>query len=178
MTELQHVPEAPTPKVAERHGLGWRHYRDPARLTFKGGALYCASMLQLSTRVRYGTRILTHLATEGRPMSREALAQAEGLTKPYVFKILKVLRSAGIVRSELGRNGGYFLAKPADTISVADIYEAMEGPVRLAPCNDDCELQSNCTAQGVWQEISTVLQNEMARHTVVGMSDRMTGERC
>ncbi len=117
--------------------------------------------------------MLTRLAAEGHPMSREELAQAEGLTKPYVFKIMKVLRSSGLVGSRLGRNGGYFLAKPADTITVADIYQAVDGPVRLAPCGEGCGRGAECPTQGVWQAISAAIEDEMSRHTVAEMAGKL-----
>jgi len=134
-------------------------------------------MLRLSTRVRYGTRILVRLAVEDRPLSRREIAQAEGMTKPYVFNTVKVLRSAGMVGSGLGRNGGYFLAKPAHTIRLADIYEVMEGPVCLAPCDDDCEKRPECTVQAVWQAVSTAIQDEMMKHTVADMAEKLKRHR-
>jgi Rrf2 family protein len=75
---------------------------------------------------------LAHLARHegGRPVTAEAIAGAEGLSRLYLVKALEPLASAGVLRSVKGPNGGYGLARPARDITLLEVVEAVEGPVR------------------------------------------------
>ena len=103
-------------------------------------------------------------------MSRSEIADAEGLTSPYVFKIAKELIAAGLICSKKGRYGGYDLARPPGEITVADVYRAMEGPVALAPCDEGCERRPECTTTVTWHEISAALETEMGKRTIADMA--------
>jgi Rrf2 family protein len=87
--------------------------------------------VRISAKVDYALRAVVELAATGsqQPVKGERLAQAQEIPLKFLENILAELRHAGIVRSQRGVEGGYWLARPADTISVADVIRAVEGPL-------------------------------------------------
>lgn len=84
----------------------------------------------ISARVDYATRVLLTLAaSDGRPIRGETLATEQSLPVRMVENTLVDLRRAGLVTSQRGTDGGYRLAKPASSISIADIIRTLEGPL-------------------------------------------------
>lgn len=89
--------------------------------------------MRVTAKVDYAVRAATMLATcaaadEG-PVKGERIATSQDIPVKYLENILSELRQAGIVRSQRGAEGGYWLARPASQISVADIIRAVEGPL-------------------------------------------------
>jgi len=79
--------------------------------------------------VRAATMLATHAASDARPLKGDRIATAQAIPVKYLENILSELRQSGIVRSQRGAEGGYWLARPADKITVADIIRAVEGPL-------------------------------------------------
>lgn len=120
--------------------------------------------MKLSAKARYATRIMTRLArVHGDSSWRTSeIAAAEKISADYVAQILISLKRAGLVDSQRGMQGGFTLARSASEISVADVIEAAEGPLSLAPCSSkrqDCERASLCVTQSVWSGAAEVLRN-------------------
>jgi Rrf2 family protein len=127
--------------------------------------------MRIPTTVRYATRLLVQLSRHDGLVSREELAQLEDLSKPYIYKIFHQLKAAGIVDGRQGRSGGYFLAKPAESISVADVYQALEGALQLSPCGDkECERKQDCPTTDFWRSVSATLHNEMAAKMIADLA--------
>jgi Rrf2 family protein len=87
--------------------------------------------VNISAKADYGTRALLTLAAEpdGGPIKGEALAKAQDIPLKFLENILSELRRAGIVASQRGADGGYWLARPASEIAVADVIRAVDGPL-------------------------------------------------
>jgi Rrf2 family protein len=86
--------------------------------------------VRVSAKVDYGLRAVIELAAAGAgPVKGERIAQAQEIPLKFLENILGDLRHAGIVRSQRGVEGGYWLAKPADEITVAEVVRAVEGPI-------------------------------------------------
>jgi len=87
--------------------------------------------VRVSAKVDYAVRAAIELATSepGRPVKGERVAQAQEIPLKFLENILAELRHAGLVRSQRGVEGGYWLARPAEEISVADVIRAVEGPI-------------------------------------------------
>jgi Rrf2 family protein len=88
--------------------------------------------MRISAKVDYAVRATVQLAAagdEGRPTKGEAIAQAQGIPLKFLENILSDLRHAGLVRSQRGADGGYWLNRPASEITVADVIRAVEGPL-------------------------------------------------
>ena len=86
--------------------------------------------MRVSAKADYAVRAAAELAAAGEgPMKGEALAQAQGIPLKFLENILGELKHAGIVRSQRGSDGGYWLARPAAEITIADVIRAVEGPL-------------------------------------------------
>jgi Rrf2 family protein len=87
--------------------------------------------MQVSARVDYGIRALVELASrdDGRRVTAEELAALQGLPEKFLEGILTHLRRAGLVTSKRGADGGYLLGRPAERITVADVFRAIDGPI-------------------------------------------------
>jgi Rrf2 family protein len=87
--------------------------------------------VRVSAKVDYAVRAAIELAAAepGRPVKGDRIAQAQGVPLKFLENILAELRHAGLVRSQRGVEGGYWLARPAEEISVADVIRAVEGPI-------------------------------------------------
>jgi Rrf2 family protein len=87
--------------------------------------------VRVSAKVDYAVRAAIELAAAepGRPVKGERIAQAQEIPVKFLENILAELRHAGLVRSQRGVEGGYWLARPPDEISLADVIRAVEGPI-------------------------------------------------
>jgi Rrf2 family protein len=86
--------------------------------------------MRISARADYAVRAAAELAASGEgPTKGDDVARAQGIPLKFLENILLDLRHAGIVRSRRGTDGGYWLARPAAEISVADVIRAVEGPL-------------------------------------------------
>ena len=88
--------------------------------------------MKLTRASSYALHALVHMANEGedRPVASHLIAQARGIPERFLLKILKPLVSARVLRSIKGPHGGYRLAKPAAKITLLEVIEAVEGPIR------------------------------------------------
>ena len=99
----------------------------------------------------------------GRRTSAAELAAEVGLPVPTVQKLVSKLSAAGLLRSVRGAGGGLQLARPAAAISLADIVEAVEGPIALAACIEgNCAVDHDCRVKPHWPVVNTVLRGALA----------------
>src|SRR4051795_11867390 len=86
--------------------------------------------MRLSAKADYALRASLELASAGEPhVKAETLARAQGIPLRFLEQILLDLKHAGLVASQRGAEGGYWLAKPPAEISLADVIRAVEGPL-------------------------------------------------
>lgn len=86
--------------------------------------------MRISAKVDYAVRALVELAAAGDgPVKGDVIADRQGVPVNFLENILSELRRAGIVRSQRGSVGGYWLAVPADTLTIADVIRTVEGPL-------------------------------------------------
>jgi len=99
-------------------------------------------------------------------VSAAQLAEETGLPVPTVQKLVSMLSGAGLLRSSRGAHGGLQLARPAAAISIADIVEAVEGPIALTACVDhrkqDCSLECSCMARPHWGAVNAAMRGALA----------------
>ena len=102
----------------------------------------------------------------GGRVSAAELACETGLPQPTVQKLVSLLSRAGLLRSVRGAGGGLQLARPAAAISLADIVEAVEGPIALTTCVEhgrhDCALESCCSVRPHWGLVNETLRGALA----------------
>lgn len=118
-------------------------------------------MLRVTKLTDYATVVLTVLAARpGVVLSAPELAECSGLEQPTVAKLLKPLAAAGLVQGFRGASGGYRLAKSAESITLIEIVEAMEGPLSMTECsapNGHCGLETICGVRSNWRRINDVV---------------------
>ena len=89
------------------------------------------------------------------------LAEATGMPLPTVTRILKMLSNAKLLESQRGPQGGYSLTRSAKEISVAEVIEAMEGPISLTECASEdcgCSYEAYCAVGKPWQKINKAIK--------------------
>ncbi len=122
-------------------------------------------MLRVSRLTDYATVVMTCIAAHpAEVLSTAQIADETRLELPTVSKLLKALGHAELVESFRGVNGGYRLARPASKISLAEIVEALEGPIGVTECSvaeGQCERESQCNVRGSWQHVNSVLEQTL-----------------
>ncbi len=122
--------------------------------------------MRLSTRGRYGTRLMVDLAqhyAEG-PIPLAEIAKRQDLSAKYLEQLIILLKRAGLIRSVRGRRGGYVLARKPEEISVGEIVETLEGKLAVADCVTEPELcyrSPDCPTREIWVGITDVLKNQL-----------------
>jgi len=131
-------------------------------------------MLRISKLTDYGTMVLACLAA--RPDQRHtaaAVAERTSLGLPTVSKLLKSFHRAGIVTSVRGAHGGYQLARPATSISAAEIIDAIEGPVAITECSGNhsaCDLETVCSTGTAWQSVNVAIRRSLDQLSLAQLS--------
>ncbi|MPY90449.1 MAG: Rrf2 family transcriptional regulator [Luteitalea sp.] len=121
-------------------------------------------MFRLSKKADYALIAMKHLALDGEHASASAREIAEQYDIPVelMAKVLQRLTRHSLLVSHQGTRGGYTLARPAGLISVADIIEAVDGPVTMTACStddQDCEQYAKCNVRDpLWRIKDRILQ--------------------
>ena len=122
-------------------------------------------MLRITRLTDYATVVMACMATRSDDVLHAAqIADAAQLEQPTVSKLLKSLGQAGLVESFRGVNGGYCLARAADAINLAQIVEAMEGPIGMTACANhqgQCKHEAQCGVRVSWQRINHILDDAL-----------------
>ena len=126
--------------------------------------------MRLSNLADYAVITMVQAAThcgDGRVSAAE-LASETGLPVPTVQRLVSKLTAASLLRSVRGAGGGLQLGRPAAAISVADIVEAVEGPIGLTACidNRDCDYEEACSMKPHWPVINNALRGALAAITL------------
>lgn len=132
-------------------------------------------MLKLSKMADYAGVIVVQMAREpNHTHTASSLADGLNLPKATVAKCLKLLAKNNVLTSQRGVNGGYKLARPAGEISVAQVIDALEGPVQIADCAHshahDCQILETCPMRGGWDGINAEIQQMLQNKTLADMA--------
>ena len=122
--------------------------------------------MRLSTRGRYGTRLMVDLAQHHAhgPVPLAEIARRQDLSAKYLEQLLILLKGAGLIRSVRGRNGGYMLARKPEKISVGEIVETLEGKLAVVDCvlePDLCYRSMDCPTRHIWLAMTDVLKKQL-----------------
>jgi len=118
--------------------------------------------MRLSTRSRYGVRLMLALAEnkQKKPVFLKDIANSEEISEKYLSQIIIPLKGKGLVTTFRGAHGGYLLSKPASEISLREIIEPLEGDLSLVDCVNNpgiCDRANVCATREVWDELSSLL---------------------
>ncbi|MFA7663148.1 MAG: Rrf2 family transcriptional regulator [Patescibacteria group bacterium] len=111
--------------------------------------------MKVSTNSRYGLRAMAYLAKQPAYCSLTQIAKDENISRAYLEKIFIKLKQAGLVDVKQGSTGGYKLAKPANKITVFDIFTVLEKQVLGIKCltTHNCPMKNNCLTYNVWGKV-------------------------
>ena len=129
--------------------------------------------MRLSSLADYAVVMMSTAARAGcgAQLSATALAERTGVPLPTAQKLVQRLAGAGLLASARGSAGGFRLTRPAAAISLADIIEAVEGPIAMTTCvdakvgsglRDHCALDHHCQTKAHWPIINTAVRGALA----------------
>lgn len=122
-------------------------------------------MLRIARLTDYATVVMTVLAEmPDAVLSTTELAERAGLEATTVAKVLKPLAQYGLVEAFRGSAGGYKLARDAHGITLADVVEAMEGPLAMTECchtTGDCSISKGCRSRKAWQRVNHLIADAL-----------------
>jgi Rrf2 family cysteine metabolism transcriptional repressor len=146
--------------------------------------------MKFSTKERYGLQVMVGLCRQyGKgPTALSQIAEAEGLSLPYLEQVVIPLRQAGLLQSIRGAHGGYTLAHRPEAISAGEVIRAVEGALFPMPCVRDelctpCERENTCAARNVWELVHKRLVDaldamslaDLCRFELANSEQRATG---
>lgn len=129
--------------------------------------------MRVSAKADYAVRAVAELAAadEG-PVKGEKLADAQEIPLQFLEHILLELKHAGIVRARRGAKGGYWLARPADEVTIADVVRAVEGPIAHVQSTppEAIEYRGNSEhLQEVWIAVRASIRNVLENVTLADL---------
>lgn len=130
-------------------------------------------MFKVNKLTDYATVLLLEVARHREARSSQHVAARTGIPLPTVAKLMKNLNKAGLVASRRGAGGGYSLGREATEITLADVIQAVEGPIALTACADTsderCNIESICPVQGKWNRANSAVREALAQVTLADM---------
>lgn len=131
-------------------------------------------MFRLNRLTDYAVVVMSQMAASpARLTSAHQLAEETGVPLPTVAKLLGTLARAGLITSQRGASGGYQLDRSAEEISVAEIVEALDGPIALTACVEGspsaCDVESLCPMRGNWNRVNDAIRQALGRVSLAEM---------
>jgi Rrf2 family protein len=125
----------------------------------------------------YGLRCLLLLARNGgESMTLSEIGAKEGLSVPYVSKLLMILRKAGLVRADRGRNGGYLLASDPRRVTLGEAMNSLGEPLlssghckRYSGERDSCVHSADCSIRSVWRSFDRIFSSLLESITLADL---------
>lgn len=133
--------------------------------------------MKLSTKSRYGTRLMLDMAQhyQDGPIHLANVAKRQGISVKYLEQIIIPLKKANYVKSLRGPKGGHILTRPPEEITVGEIVALLEEGASLAACSDNpmvCERSSACATRYIWQEAAQAMFDKLQSITLADLLSR------
>lgn len=134
-------------------------------------------MIRISTKGRYGTRLMLELALNhgNGTMLLKEIAKNQDISVGYLEQIIPNLKAAGLINSSRGAHGGYVLARPPGEINLKEIVEALEGSLSLIECiksPETCERFEFCATRDIWDELTEKLDTTLESKTLKDLIEK------
>ena len=132
--------------------------------------------MKISTKGRYGLRLMTDLAVyhdQGLIPLKEIAARQE-ISEKYLEQIMMQLNRSGLVRSVRGAQGGYMLAKTPEDSTVGAVLRVLEGSLCPVDCVDgagDCPRMARCATIGVWTRLKEAVESVVDHTTLADLAE-------
>ena len=131
-------------------------------------------MLRLSKKTDYALIALTYVTSLGnKAASAREIAERHDVPVELLAKVLQRLVQKGVLRSQQGIHGGYLLSRPADTVTVAEVVEAIDGPLQLTVCgstDERCEQFSKCNIRDPLHRIRDLIIGALGACTIAELA--------
>jgi Rrf2 family protein len=135
--------------------------------------------MQVSRTLDYAVRCLIHMGGQpGFKFSMKQISETQHVPQNYLAKVMRRLVNRGILRSKVGPDGGYMLRRSPHELSLREVYEAIEGEIRIVDCMDDdgpCVLYENCGQLPLWDKLKVSMTRILEDTTIGDMVDEMQG---
>lgn len=133
--------------------------------------------MKLSTRARYGTRVLLELALHwGKgPVLLKDIAQRQQIPLPYLQQLIGPLVKVGIIKTTRGPRGGISLLKPPKEVILSEVIKLLEGSVAPVACVDNPELyprSDSCVTHDIWAEVKRAMYGALESTTFEDLVER------
>ena len=130
--------------------------------------------MKLSTRSRYGTRILLELARSGGkdPVQVSEISSRQDIPVKYLEQLIRTLKQAKLVTSVRGPKGGHKLARAPEKISLGYIVRLFEGQTDLVECvssPEKCSISDECNVRKAWKKATNVLYESLDAITIADL---------
>ena len=127
--------------------------------------------MKLSTRSRYGARILVDLARHNGqgPVQIGEISKRQDISVKYLEQLIRPLKQASMVTSVRGPKGGHLLAKNPEDITLGQIVRLFEGQAELVECisnPEQCNMSDDCQVRLAWKEATRVLYEKLDSTTI------------
>jgi len=112
---------------------------------------------------------------DGKPIGLNEIAENQGLSMRYLEQLVVPLKNAGLVKSVVGKHGGYMLAQKPEETSIGEVVEAAIGPVKLMDCLDpetDCQFKEVCGSRRMWGLINTRITDVLYDYSLDDLSEK------
>ncbi|MEO5866988.1 MAG: SUF system Fe-S cluster assembly regulator [Sphingomonas sp.] len=132
--------------------------------------------MKLSSLADYAVVMMSAAARQcgSARLNATLLAGETGLPLPTVQKLVSRLSAAGLIESARGAGGGFRLSRPPAAISLADIVEAVEGPIAMTACVDqgshDCCVEESCKVKPHWNAVNGAVRGALAGVSLASLS--------
>ncbi len=132
-------------------------------------------MFRLNRLTDYGVVVLSRMTRNSNDLrTASQISQETGVPLPTVAKLLNALAHEHLIESHRGAAGGYTLNRPAAEITVAEIIQALEGPIALTACvegsADDCGVASLCPMRGNWDRVNKAIYRALSEVTLADIA--------
>jgi len=133
--------------------------------------------MKLSTRSRYGTRLMLDMAQyyQQSPIQLGEIAKRQDVSVKYLEQIIIPLKKAGYITSVRGPKGGHILTRPPDKITVGEIVAVLEEGVSLLNCVDApsaCERSHNCPTRQLWKGAAQAMFDKLQGVTLADLVEQ------
>lgn len=130
--------------------------------------------MKLSTRSRYGTRLMLDMAQhyDQGPLNLAHIAKRQGISLKYLEQIIIPLKKAHYVESVRGAKGGHVLAKPPQEITVGEVVALLEEGTTLVECSEYpevCERSRICPTRQLWKEVAQAMFDKLQSITLADL---------
>ena len=135
--------------------------------------------MRISSKLLYALRALFDITFHnfGRPTKVDEIATREDVPPRFLEQIFQDLKAAGLIGSKRGPNGGYFLLRSPDSITIGDVYRAVEGPMEHPCCfvTDDemragCTITSKCVTAAIWRDVTMQMEQVLDSFSLSDLS--------